>query len=157
MIAKKDEQFHLGDYLAYVFYPPLYIAGPIMTYNSFRAQQASSKDEQRIPWTSIFTYAVRWMGCFLLLDIILSVFHVCAIKERRLFTEFTPIQTFALAYFLLTSIWLKLLVIWRFFRGMAIVDGMVPPENMLRCMTNNYSFLGFWRQWHHSFNLWVTR
>ena len=33
----------------------------------------------------------------------------------------------------------------------------MPPENMLRCMTNNYSLLGFWRQWHSSFNQWITR
>lgn len=28
---------------------------------------------------------------------------------------------------------------------------------MLRCMTNNYSGLSFWRSWHRSFNLWIVR
>lgn len=37
------------------------------------------------------------------------------------------------------------------------MDGVDPPENMIRCMANNYSVLGFWRSWHRSFNLWVIR
>lgn len=27
----------------------------------------------------------------------------------------------------------------------------------MRCMANNYSTLGFWRAWHRSYNLWITR
>ena len=37
------------------------------------------------------------------------------------------------------------------------MDGLDPPENMIRCMANNYSTLGFWRSWHRSYNLWVVR
>lgn len=34
---------------------------------------------------------------------------------------------------------------------------MDPPENMVRCMVNNYSTMGFWRSWHRSYNLWTVR
>ena len=47
----------------------------------------------------------------------------------------------ALAAKLLTKIWvaaLQFLVIWRFFRFWALTDGMQVPENMLRCICNNY-------------------
>ena len=37
------------------------------------------------------------------------------------------------------------------------MDGVDPPENMVRCMANNYSPLGFWRSWHRSYNLWVVQ
>jgi len=37
------------------------------------------------------------------------------------------------------------------------MDGINPPENMVRCMANNYSTLGFWRSWHRSYNLWIIR
>jgi hypothetical protein len=37
------------------------------------------------------------------------------------------------------------------------MDGLDPPENMVRCMANNYSPLGFWRSWHRSLNLWIVR
>ena len=37
------------------------------------------------------------------------------------------------------------------------MDGMQPPENMVRCVANNYSMLAFWRSWHRSYNLWTVR
>jgi hypothetical protein len=33
---------------------------------------------------------------------------------------------------------LQFLIIWRLFRGAALLDGLDPPENMLRCVCNNY-------------------
>ncbi len=33
---------------------------------------------------------------------------------------------------------LQFLVVWRFFRMWALADGMQVPENMLRCICNNY-------------------
>ena len=62
-----------------------------------------------------------------------------------------------LAFFNLHIIWLKLLIPWRFFRLWALVDGIDPPENMVRCMSNNYSAFAFWRGWHRSLNRWVVR
>jgi len=57
----------------------------------------------------------------------------------------------------LIVMWLKLLIPWRFFRLWALLDGIDPPENMVRCVANNYSTLGFWRSWHRSYNLWLIR
>jgi len=58
---------------------------------------------------------------------------------------------------MLIGCWEQLLLPWRFFRLWALMDGMDPPENMVRCMANNYSPLGFWRSWHRSYNLWIVR
>lgn len=52
---------------------------------------------------------------------------------------------------------IQLLIPWRFFRLWALLDGLDPPENMIRCMSNNYSTLEFWRSWHRSYNLWIVR
>jgi protein-cysteine N-palmitoyltransferase HHAT len=38
-----------------------------------------------------------------------------------------------------------------------MADGIETPENMLRCMSDNYSALAFWRAWHRSFNRWIIR
>ena len=54
-------------------------------------------------------------------------------------------------------IWLKLLLPWRYFRLWALVDGIDPPENMVRCAFDNYSTVAFWRGWHRSFNQWLLR
>ncbi len=57
----------------------------------------------------------------------------------------------------LYSLLIKLLIPWRFFRLWALTDGIDPPENMIRCMANNYSTTKFWRSWHRSYNLWLIR
>ena len=43
------------------------------------------------------------------------------------------------------------------FRLWALIDGIDPPENIVRCMSDNYSALAFWRGWHRSFNRWLIR
>jgi hypothetical protein len=46
-----------------------------------------------------------------------------------------------------------LLLLYCCFRCWALADGMDPPENMRRCVNNNYSFAGFWRAWYVFFFL----
>ena len=58
---------------------------------------------------------------------------------------------------ILKMMWLKFLLIWRFFRLVALIDGIDAPENMLRCMSNNFSLEGFWKGWHASFNKWIVK
>ena len=70
---------------------------------------------------------------------------------------YSPFQLGMLGFFSLHILWLKLLIIWRFFRLWALLDGIDPPENMVRCMSNQYSALALWRGWHRSFNRWVVR
>eukprot|EP01027_Heterolobosea_sp_BB2_P008137 GEZU01012078.1.p1 GENE.GEZU01012078.1~~GEZU01012078.1.p1 ORF type:complete len:231 (-),score=51.13 GEZU01012078.1:138-830(-) len=61
------------------------------------------------------------------------------------------------AFWTLNFMYLKFFVIWRFFRLWALFDGINTPENMKRCICNNYTFAGFWRAWHGSMNTWVVR
>lgn len=53
---------------------------------------------------------------------------------------------------LLMFIWYKFMVIWRVSRAWSLIDGIETPENMNRCVFNNYSLEGFWRSWHRGFN-----
>src|SRR5438045_3949897 len=71
--------------------------------------------------------------------------------------DYTPLQLSLLSYFNLHVIWLKLLLPWRFFRLWALIDGIDPPENMVRCISDTPSTLAFWRGWHRSFNRWLLR
>lgn len=71
--------------------------------------------------------------------------------------SYTPGQLSILSLFQLHIIWLKLLIPWRLFRLWALVDGVDPPENMVRCVTNNFSTLSFWRSWHRSYYRWLLR
>lgn len=86
-----------------------------------------------------------------------TIYVVAILKASSDWSAYSPFELSMLAYFNLIIIWLKLLIPWRFFRLWALVDGIDPPENMVRCMSDNYSAFGFWRSWHRSFNRWTVR
>lgn len=92
------------------------------------------------------------------MELVLHYLYAVAIsKSNPNWDVYTPFQLSMLGYFNLHVIWLKLLLPWRFFRLWSLVDGIDPPENMVRCMSDNYSALAFWRGWHRSFNRFVVR
>ncbi|KPV73857.1 uncharacterized protein RHOBADRAFT_2273, partial [Rhodotorula graminis WP1] len=137
-------------YLAYVLYPPLYLAGPIMSYRSFA-------DELRP--LALVLYAVRFAACLLTMELVLHSMYVVALKDsgKGWWEGLGANEVAMVGFWNLIVVWLKLLLPWRLFRLWALLDGIVPPENMVRCMANNYSTLGFWRSWHRSFNVWIVR
>ena len=92
------------------------------------------------------------------MELILHYIYAVAISKAQPAWEiYSPFELSMLGYFNLHIIWLKLLIPWRFFRFWALVDGVDPPENMVRCMSNNPSTLAFWRGWHRSYNRWLIR
>ncbi|KAI0636277.1 MBOAT-domain-containing protein [Trametes polyzona] len=148
------EFYTFFNYVAYVLYPPLYIAGPIMTFNDFMWQL-----RRPVTITSRVTigYLIRFLACILTFEAILHFMYVVAIKDTKAWVGYSAAELCMVGFWNLIVVWLKLLVPWRFFRLWALLGGIDPPENMVRCMANNYSTLGFWRAWHRSYNLWITR
>lgn len=153
-LAPELEAFSYASFLAYVLYLPLYIAGPIITFNNFYSQLARPP---KIPRRQTLAYGLRWVASLLVLEVLLHSIYCVAIKDARAWRGFAPVDFFMLIYFNLKVVWLKLLVIWRFFRLWAMLDGICPTENMERCITNVYSGMAFWRSWHRSFNQWIVR
>ena len=152
---RRAEDFSFASFFTFVFYPPLYLSGPIMTFNDFWWQNRSKRV---VKVKSVVFYGLRLLASWLCLEAILHLFHICAIKSAQAWSPaFTPLSYAGVAFLNLKVIWLKLLVIWRFARFFALLDGIDPPENMNRCMSNNYSALMFWRSWHRSFNQWIVR
>ncbi|KAI5293239.1 glycerol transporter [Ascosphaera acerosa] len=143
-------------FAAYVLYTPLYITGPILTFNDYIAQ--STHRLPSITTTRTTLYAVRFLISLLCMELMLHYIYAVAISQAAPdWSLYSPFQLSMLGYFNLHHIWLKLLLPWRFFRLWALLDGIDPPENMIRCMSDNYSALAFWRSWHRSFNRWVVR
>jgi protein-cysteine N-palmitoyltransferase HHAT len=124
----EEKDFAFSEYFRYVFYFPLYFAGPIISFTKFKKQE-----KQGITSTSnaIIAYGLRFAGSFLLLETILHIFHPVAIKEAKAYQGFSPLDFGVLAFLNLKIIWLKLLVIWRFFRLWSLINGIDPPENMV--------------------------
>ncbi|TVY75562.1 Glycerol uptake protein [Lachnellula suecica] len=92
------------------------------------------------------------------MEIVLHFDYCVAIsKANPNWTDYTPAQLSLLSYFNLHVLWLKLLIPWRFHRLWSLIDGIDPPENMIRCLSDQPSTIAFWRGWHKSYNRWLIR
>ncbi|KAH8899453.1 MBOAT-domain-containing protein [Thozetella sp. PMI_491] len=155
-IPAPPEDFTFRNYVAYAIYAPLYLTGPILTFNDYISQARYRPATIESPRT--VRYGVRFLLVLLTMEVVLHFDYVGAISHAMpVWSSYTPAQLSMLSYFHLTIIWLKLLIPWRFFRLWALVDGVDAPENMIRCVSNNYSPVLFWRAWHRSYNRWLVR
>lgn len=153
------DDFSLLTFISYVFYLPLYVAGPTTTYNTWVAQV--SLPQSLVSFKYILQYFVRLVIVFILLETLLhfSFYHAITDGEANedIWKNFGIYEMIFASYCILNFIWLKFTFIWRYFRLVALIDGVEPPENMGRCMSNSYCFIEFWKNWHKSFNLWLVR
>ncbi|KAL6751087.1 MBOAT, membrane-bound O-acyltransferase family-domain-containing protein [Haematococcus lacustris] len=161
-------QYSLVLYCVYCLYPPLYIAGPIMTHNDFVAQ-LQGPGPSRPSWRQVLVYSLRWCGALAALELLTRCLLVNAVAKYGLLTSrldllrgwlsggVSPLHFALVGFWVLVFMWLKFLVIWRFFHCLALLEGVEPPENMGRCVCNNYDIEGFWRGWHCSYNRWLVR
>jgi protein-cysteine N-palmitoyltransferase HHAT len=155
-IPAQSKDFSFRNYVAYVIYAPLYLTGPILSFNDYISQQRYRPAS--IETSRTVRYGIRFALTLLVMEVILHYDYVQAIsKANPVWGEYTAAQLSLLSYFNLILIWLKLLLPWRLFRFWSLIDGVDPPENMLRCVSNNYSTLSFWRSWHRSYNRWLIR
>lgn len=152
----KPTDFLFRNYVAYAVYAPLYLAGPILTFNDYISQQRYRV--AGIETSRTVRYGIRFLLALLAMEVVLHFDYVGAISQANpVWASYTVAQLSLLSYFNLHLIWLKLLLAWRFFRLWALIDGVDPPENIIRCVSNNYSTLSFWRAWHRSYNRWLVR
>lgn len=149
------QDYRFMNYIAYITYTPLFIAGPIITFNDYIYQTQHTLPS--INKRQIISYALRLVICILSMELVLHYAYVVAISKRKAWSGDTPFQISMIGLFNLNIIWLKLLIPWRLFRLWALLDEIDTPENMIRCVDNNYSALAFWRAWHRSYNKWVVR
>ena len=138
----------------YLLYPPLFIAGPIVTFNDFHSQRVTPLAISR---RAVLGYMVRCAVAILSIEFVLHYMYVNAIKSARAWDGYTPMELALLGFWSLEFVWLKLVVPWRTFRLWALLDGVDVPENVIRSITNSPSAILFWRAWHRSYNLWVVR
>ena len=151
-------EYSLSNYLTYVFFAPLYIAGPIASFNAFQSQMLHPQTTYSNKGVAL--YAIRWGGIFLLMEVFTHYMYgnaIAAQQAEALNKISSPALAIYLSIFVLYFMWMKFLLIWRFFRLWSLVNGIETPENMQRCVMNNYSIAQFWKSWHASFNVWLIR
>eukprot|EP00897_Mesotaenium_endlicherianum_P003439 jgi/Mesen1/3122/ME000184S02193 len=105
----------------------------------------------------VLVYGVRWAACFLLMELLCHTCYFFALANSGLWQQLAPVDVCILAYGVLNLMWLKFLLIWRYFRFWALAAGVEAPENMQRCVNNSYDLEGFWKGWHASYNRWLVR
>lgn len=150
------KDFSFRNYVGYAIYAPLYLAGPILTFNDYISQGKHQAASIETPRT--IRYGIRFLGVLLSMEVILHFNYVGAIgRANPDWSSYTAAQLSLLSFFNLHIIWLKLLLPWRLFRLWSLIDGIDPPENMVRCVSNNFSTQLFWRAWHRSYNRWLVR
>jgi D-alanyl-lipoteichoic acid acyltransferase DltB (MBOAT superfamily) len=135
-----------------MIYAPLYIAGPILSFNAFMKYEYTPQTKMNSG-----IYAVRWIINFFVLEMLLSYFPFFAIINSNLLFHLNALEICVVVYLILKMMWLKFLLLWRFFRAWCLFDGVYVEENMARCMSNNYSLEQFWQNWHSTFNQWIVR
>lgn len=117
-------------------------------------------------------YTIRVFLYAILLDATLHFLYTNGLNNTRLWKadinyayilnpgteiEFTPPQVAATGVLTVVYMYIKFMVIWRFFRMWALWDGVNPPENIRKCVVNQYRISDFWKSWHSSMNLWIIR
>ncbi|EGC31081.1 hypothetical protein DICPUDRAFT_157122 [Dictyostelium purpureum] len=149
------DHYSLSHFIAYIFYIPLYIAGPIVTFNAFVAQVYNPQKTHS--FSDIVKASIKILLVFLSLEIFLHYCYYHSFDKSDVWMSFRGAEVALTGYLVLNFMYVKFLIIWRIFRLFALFDGIDTPENMNRCVNNNYTFTGFWRSWHGSFNKWTIR
>jgi D-alanyl-lipoteichoic acid acyltransferase DltB (MBOAT superfamily) len=69
-------------YIVYCLYPPLYIAGPIITFNSF-SSQLTNPPSASLSFIKVLTYALRWAAALLALEALTHLLYFNCIAKHR--------------------------------------------------------------------------
>jgi protein-cysteine N-palmitoyltransferase HHAT len=126
--------------VAYALYLPLYLAGPIATFSSFA--RSCELRQKTVPISEIlimiFKVAIYWIG----LDIFLHYIYVYSWNVIGDWDQYTPGMLSLICYWTLNFMFMKLMIIWRTFRAIALLDGIY---------TVRYSFFFFFFETLHNF------
>jgi D-alanyl-lipoteichoic acid acyltransferase DltB (MBOAT superfamily) len=145
-------------YLAYTFYAPVYATGPTLSFNAFvsQVQVPQSGGMSRPKWLQ---HALRLGLYMVLFEVYRCMVYLGALPfPNRQLNQLSEPADFALvAFFVLVTNYMKFLIIWRFARLLALLDGIDVPDDMVRCFMSQYTFTSFWRSWHASINVWAIR
>nr|XP_023885583.1 putative membrane-bound O-acyltransferase C24H6.01c isoform X1 [Quercus suber]XP_023885584.1 putative membrane-bound O-acyltransferase C24H6.01c isoform X2 [Quercus suber] len=151
----QDDKYSLSIYICYLVYAPLYLAGPIISFNAFASQLDVPQNNYSV--RDVTWYGLRWVFSLLLMELMTHLFHYNAFAISGLWKQLSPMDVFIIGYGVLIFMWLKFFLIWRYFRFWSLICGIEAPENMPRCINNCHNLEGFWKNWHASYNKWLVR
>ncbi|XP_064942484.1 membrane-bound O-acyltransferase gup1-like isoform X1 [Musa acuminata AAA Group] len=149
------DKYSFSMYLCYLIYAPLYIAGPIVSFNAFATQM--DMPQKNYSLGQIIRYGLKWILNLLLMEAMTHFFYYNAFAVSGSWRHLSPLEILIIGYGVLNFMWLKFFLIWRYFTFWSLMTGIETPENMPRCINNCYDLETFWKSWHASFNKWLVR
>ncbi|XP_074571099.1 membrane-bound O-acyltransferase gup1 [Curcuma longa] len=151
----QSNKYSYSMYLCYLMYTPLYIAGPIVSFNAFSAQM--DMPQKNYSLGQITWYGIKWLLSLLLMEAMTHHLYYNAFAISGSWRHLSPLEILIVGYGVVNFMWLKFFLIWRYFRFWSLMAGIETPENMPRCLNNCYDLETFWKSWHSSFNKWIVR
>lgn len=103
-LSHPQEEYNFLYYLAYILYPPTYIAGPIMTFNDFMWQL---RNPVEITLGEQVSYLVRFAGCMLTLESVLHTMYVTAMQKTKAWQGASAADLSMIGFWNLVIVWLK--------------------------------------------------
>ena len=154
-----EEYTSFINFMAYILYLPLYIGGPISSFNAFISHIRVAPQQTMNTTKELARYAFRTACLYYCLMLLLHTIFVNSLREQQssIKDKLSSLNQNGLMYYMLAFLWLKFSVIWKGFRFFGLLDGVESPEDMQRCFSNTVRVAEFWRDWHASFNLWIVR
>ena len=167
-IILEKEDFSFFNLLIYTLYPPFYLAGPTIMYHTFIFQLKNPKNKHKeFFFKKKVIYIIKTFVIFVVFEVYNHFIYITAllnnnnINNKNAYKKFKEVKPHYIYFFFvfnrLVFVFMKFEVIWKISRLWGWMDGILCEENINRCVYNNYSFEGFWRQWHRSFNIWLIR
>lgn len=100
--------YNIRNYFSYLLYIPLFLSGPIITFNNFYSQMRSP-----IPISFQYKalYFLRLMAAIFIMEWIMHNFYVVAIQNSHTWKGFSTLDMFCIGYWNLNLIWLKVFIL----------------------------------------------
>ena len=171
---------NLLTYFAYVFYFPLFLRGPSLTYDAFMSQIRSqeidcnktvfNKDGQIIPssvCSSLSNFRgyikstkslLKMMIYVVILEISMHTFYYPTIIFTELDSKLTHYEWTGYAILYLSFMYLQAIISYGIPRVISAFDNIQAPDDMPRCFfAASTSFHSHWRSYHASWNKWFLK
>ena len=145
-------------FISYVTYFPLYLCGPLMTFNDFKRQKSCCPSSIR-SLSSHLPALLPIATWILVVEISLRTFYYPSfVVNTQILTSMTTLESWIFTHALICMLFLESYLPWALSRACAGIDGTQPPDDapefVYQCTT---SFRHFMRRFHVSWHLWLKQ
>ncbi|KAH9733769.1 MBOAT (Membrane bound O-acyl transferase) family protein [Citrus sinensis] len=91
-----SENYTFAMYLCYLVYAPLYISGPIISFNAFASQLEVPQNNYLR--RDVLWYGLRWIFSLLLMELMTHIFYYNAFAVSGMWKLLSPLDVFIIGY-----------------------------------------------------------